>query len=480
LSQSEAERFQSKPRTKWGLELDTDRLAQSVHRLASFLSDLPHNIPKQLCVAPRLQSKDNSNEKKTATSVSCVLERLLSEFCLPSSLNTEILTLLSPLGLLSLSATVTPYTPDSPDWAAGQFPGLTKRCLALILLALKFHCGLDGQYEVVQSHNLHLLAPAPHTSQYFDFLTWLRLSKLRLDQIVARCYRTRQQYRGLLHPGTPPLAPDQVVAMMQDWDTRNLTRPPAARLAPLAHLLAGVARPAPRPAPPAVTLHPLTGQTELVLQEAGPSLQQQLATLQAYRSASTKLCHPLHLTLANEKNRKEKRNSLEVKHGINLKSFDIIKVKLENNFIVTSKIKGGNPTKHQYKGVKMQSNDQYMGRLLETRGGARYSGRGGRGQQWGHSLVQASRNYWSSAVRRPGVWSSPYRECPELTFSRAVLHTLPHNFAWILQYFAAYACLNPLSLLSELNKIETLVTAVDPNYFGYQRHIKSRDFNTKD
>ena len=118
------------------------------------------------------------------------MTRVLADLSLPSSLLRDITTTFSPLHLLTVSSCVGDYTPKGVQgrcWHMTGFPSVLKRLLALILLSLKFHFGLDDQSEYYHSnnidiirkhcesdtlklHKLHELASEKH----FDVLEWIR------------------------------------------------------------------------------------------------------------------------------------------------------------------------------------------------------------------------------------------------------------------------------------------------------------------
>lgn len=71
---------------------------------------------------------------------------------------------------------------------------LPSRVLALVVVYLKYLWGLDDQTEYIHHHNLRLLAPTS-PSAVFCPVTWLRLSKLRLERLATLCPHLRHQYR---------------------------------------------------------------------------------------------------------------------------------------------------------------------------------------------------------------------------------------------------------------------------------------------
>ena len=111
-----------------------------------------------------------------------VLARVVSDLCLPSVLVVDIMTTFTPLQLFTIGIDIPDYTPAIRSWRTdGRFPSVFQRVLALIMIALKFHFGLDDQYEVFFSHNLKIIQDRGHkqVNNDFDFMQWLNLSKLR-------------------------------------------------------------------------------------------------------------------------------------------------------------------------------------------------------------------------------------------------------------------------------------------------------------
>ncbi|XP_023324947.1 uncharacterized protein LOC111698760 isoform X2 [Eurytemora carolleeae] len=79
------------------------------------------------------------------------------------------------------------------------------RILALILVTLKFYCGLDGQQEYIHDHNAKTLNKklVGEDRKFFNVLDWIRKSKLRLDYLTADDFVMREQFRSMKGPGTP-------------------------------------------------------------------------------------------------------------------------------------------------------------------------------------------------------------------------------------------------------------------------------------
>ena len=87
--------------------------------------------------------------------------------------------------------------------------------------------------------------------------------------------------------------------------------------------------------------------------------------------------------------------------------------------------------------------------------------------------------YWFSGplVRTDWLEKSTLRIAPQekfssvrqMAFNKHVLHGLPDNFSWCLQYFASYAQISNVSLLQELSDIENLILHLDNDFFGYMK-----------
>ena len=93
------------------------------------------------------------------------------------------------------------------------------------------------------------------------------------------------------------------------------------------------------------------------------------------------------------------------------------------------------------------------------------------------SLARVSPEYWFSGplIRTDRVEKlSPVRQ---MAVDKHVVHGLPDNFSWCLQYFASYAQISNVSLLQELADIENLILHLDKDFFGYMKPMKNKNHN---
>ena len=103
-------------------------------------------------------------------------------------------------------------------------------------------------------------------------------------------------------------------------------------------------------------------------------------------------------------------------------------------------------------------------------------GRIKRSQQESVTIKSKGSKYFAT-LRAPAYWfSGPQFRTDRLesvsplermVANKHVLHGLPDNFSWCLQYFASYAQISNISLLQELSDIENLILHLDKDYFGY-------------
>ena len=156
--------------------MDTTVMSFLVWRMASFLPK--QSGPTQTIV---LANSETKNQKLRVSSKFCtILSQILEDLSLPSDLNRDIRTTLKPLYLVNIATEIFSYEPKNKSWLCQNLPNVTKRILALILFALKFHFGLDDQFEVYHSHNIKLLEgmeriDGNNEEKFFDVLSWIRL-----------------------------------------------------------------------------------------------------------------------------------------------------------------------------------------------------------------------------------------------------------------------------------------------------------------
>ena len=83
--------------------------------------------------------------------------------------------------------------------------------------------------------------------------------------------------------------------------------------------------------------------------------------------------------------------------------------------------------------------------------------------------------YWRSRFlnKRGNYHSSEYHS---LAANQLLLSMLPENFGWILRYFAGLFGLRASEIYYELIKIEDLIEAKEPGYFGQYHNLKNSLF----
>ena len=156
--------------------METTVMSALVWRMASFL---PKRSPaiETIVLASSESIKESS---KVSSKFSEILSQILEDLSLPSDLNQDIRKTLKPLHLVNIATEISSYEPKNKRWLDQTLPNVTKRILALILFALKFHFGLDDQFEVYHSHNIKLLEgmeriDGNNEEKFFDVLSWIRL-----------------------------------------------------------------------------------------------------------------------------------------------------------------------------------------------------------------------------------------------------------------------------------------------------------------
>ena len=313
-------------RTVWSTSL----LGRLAHRLASFLLHTTRPAPLRTLSLAQPHSME------------LLLQRILSDLCLPAALAQELVATFQPLGVLHLQGEVLPYLPEEQcklrphpwnyrplqDWALHGLPSPGKRALALLAIALKYVCGLDDQTERVRllllllllllilllillqvwHHNLSLLHRKAG-GDHFCFLSWQRLSKLRLLHLGSLCPRLRHQYRHLLPAQAPPLdlaaaarnlqvftPPALLLLLPQARDSsasRGLAPQPltthvmTAAFQPLTSLLSSMVEDVTPQASLQASFQPLSSATALLLDSGvSPRLKDQMEQLMTFQTAS--------------------------------------------------------------------------------------------------------------------------------------------------------------------------------------------------
>ena len=93
------------------------------------------------------------------------------------------------------------------------------------------------------------------------------------------------------------------------------------------------------------------------------------------------------------------------------------------------------------------------------------------------SFARVTPVYWFSGPLFRTDCLERFSPVKQMALDKHVLHGLPDNFSWCLQYFASYAQISNVSLLQELSDIENLILHLDKDYFGYMRSTKQDRMN---
>ena len=93
------------------------------------------------------------------------------------------------------------------------------------------------------------------------------------------------------------------------------------------------------------------------------------------------------------------------------------------------------------------------------------------------SFARVTPVYWFSGPLFRTDCLERFSPVKQMALDKHVLHGLPDNFSWCLQYFASYAQISNVSLLQELSDIENLILHLDKDYFGYMRTTKQDRMN---
>jgi len=462
----------------------TNMLAVLVFRLASFL----HNKPVKylyLAFSHHPLTKTRSHSPQTFKSI---LSRYLRDLSLPSVLCKDIKQCFKRLYLTTIAASLQLYMPKDTGklWALNKFPLVSKRILALILLALKYHCGLDDQFEVYMAHNIDKMALMEEGSdvKYFNLLTWLRLSKLRLDLLMSSNHCIREQFQSLAHVGTPPLSLPALVTKLRLHDQENIdtgkytnTQKRFSELNKLMTELTVSVKPIENNN---LCLEPLMENTQVVLRSGAtkPGMKKCMERLLSMTEGNMRVWYDIESCTL--------RNILKLNHGVPYysdvrKKFEK-KVKLANNWVVTQHLR----RKTRQFG-RVEHNGMKSDRLFRRQKMINFmemisSGWNKKSKFPVPNLKHRPENFFLS---KKVYWFAHHytqRELIRNSKSKSVhidknliadqmLNVVPSNFAWILKYFASYAHLPPLELFEELNEIEKLILALDPQFFGLPKKL---------
>jgi len=454
------------------VDITPNMLSELVFRLASFLHDKPL---KHLHLVPSYQP---FSQGRSLNIFKSILSRYLREFSLPSVLCKDITQCFKKLYLTTMIASLQPYMPMDHEkhWAKNKFPMVSKRILALILLALKFHCGLDDQYEVYMSHNIKKMAMMDNGCdiKYFDILSWLRLSKLRLDHLMRHNCHMRIQYQRLAHVGTPHLALSALLEKLRldDQDTvgGGPDKKPEKRFSDLAKLMTELTVSV-KPADFSPCLEPILEQTKVLLKSGSTKsvLKNHLEQLLSFEDANMRLFYEMESCTL--------KNILHSNHGVAIYSEfrknSEKKVKLSKNWVATQIASKNSKNNCRVKTDRLFRRQHKMQFAEMITSGTNMK------SKFHVPYPKRSPDFFFRVTNKV-YWFTHHYTQHELSqvqhdkelLNQQVLNIIPSNFAWILKYFACYAYMSPLELLEELTEIEMLILALDPHFFGLPKKLK--------
>eukprot|EP00092_Neocalanus_flemingeri_P023097 GFUD01025043.1.p1 GENE.GFUD01025043.1~~GFUD01025043.1.p1 ORF type:complete len:846 (+),score=217.32 GFUD01025043.1:50-2539(+) len=467
---SESRRFQGANNTHMQV-FTTKMLSTLVFRLASFLYQ-PHTVPKQINLVYSLPRSDS--KRKAPFTFKTVLARFLMDLSLPTVLCKDIYSTFKRLHLTNISATLHAYTPDYTPWASMMFPLVSKRILALILFTLKYHCGLDDQYEVFLSHNINKMASLPNGSdfQYFDLLSWIRLSKVRLDQLMSTSQAIRDQYQSLAHVGTPDLVLPSLISRLRVEDTQHqgpggLDKPPDKKFGDLVKLMSDLTVAVKPGGSCNLSLEPLIDESKLLLQNGAvkPAIKKHVNKLLGMTEANMRLCFAMESCTL--------RSILHNNHGVSIDAEFRHKMEKKINLAKNWEASPDNcGTRVKGRFVKKtQSKYQFMEMVMSGRT-RKSKFKVPNPKSRPHKFFKLNKFYWFAHQFTMSSIKGGNMITDEALVTAQMLDNTPSNFSWILKYFSCYAQLPPLDLLEELTEIEKLFLMLDPEYFGFARKSK--------
>ena len=441
-----------------------DLLSSVTWRIASFLPSAKTTrvkSPEKIIILMNHPTNKEERWGDGKSSFEIILERIVVDLSLPTFLVRDILRTMQPLNLVTLTSTVTAYSPDQRDWWSAQLPSVMRRLLSLVLLALKFHCALDDQYEHYHSHNLQLLAARTEDNKnHFDVLRWIYLSKLRLDQLMASNLYIREQFQRMNHIGVPDLVPSQDEEKLKFVCPRkDGTR--EKRFDDIIQMLEGLKVNQDENDTGETandSLQPLLDNTKLLVENdrKSPKLVTGLKSLLAMTGNS------LDLLIV---------ESRELEKVFKAASISKKKVANKQNYAVTF---NGNEKRKTDRTVNVEDyvEDIFKGEWKRSDKTSIVI----KDKELFHHL---QKKYWFSSPKirawNMHAWSKGVNKVKAKRdlHNKHILTQLPDNFAWVLQYFSCYANIEAVSLLGELADIENMILHLDQDYFGFFKAVKT-------
>ena len=437
-----------------------DRLSSVTWRIASFLPSAKTTrvkSPEKIIILMNHPTNKEERWGDGKSSFEIILERIVVDLSLPTFLVRDILRTMQPLNLVTLTSTVTAYSPDQRDWWDARLPSVMRRLLSFVLLALKFHCALDDQYEHYHSHNLQLLAARTEDNKnHFDVLRWIYLSKLRLDQLMASNLYIREQFQLMNHIGVPDLVPSQDEEKLKFvWPQKDGRR--EKKFDDIVQMLEGlkVSQDESDTGGNANdSLQPLLDYTKLLVENdrTDPNLVTGLKSLLAMTGNSLDLL----IVESRELEKVFKAASISKKKVSNKQNYDVTSEcgRFDRNGLVedyAEDILKGEWKRSDKTSIVIKDKEVF------------------------HHL---QKKYWFSSpkirewtkINSKGIHKDKAKRD---LHNKHILTQLPDNFSWVLQYFSCYANIEPVSLLGELADIENMILHLDQDYFGFFKTVKT-------
>jgi len=460
-------------------DLTTYLLGKKVYFIASYLPRI-QNPSKIILVS---QSRRKSYKKKepmyNVDTFQVILERVLDDLCLPSFLIEDIISTFNPLGLLNMSVDLDSSKGHAPGTYVTNFlkihsnlhriPSVMARILGLILVALKFHFGLDDQYEIYHSHNVKMLRKwGQEKEPQFDIMEWIKASKLRLDYLMSNDYRVKNQFTVMDHIGVPNHDPQQIVHQLKYNYPDRPGDEKMKKFEEMLDLLKSMKVSNEEPQFHTSTddpFHPLLDKTKFLMQNKKLSsrIKEVLSKLLDMPKYSLSLAYMDH---------QQRRKLFKWKKGYQFR--------LKRNYKVLNPYRKAMRTNSNQN--KALTRYEHLKMLLTSksprsnRASVNVNPKIHNGIAKKEFYVKVQKKYWFSGpkLRKCDIYlhSGSSHNYNYQAYMRQVLETFPDNFAWIVDYFSCYSYVSTVELLQEVYDIENLILLLDEDYFGYFKAVK--------
>jgi len=400
------------------------------------------------------------------------VRRYVDELCLPSSLAEFIIRNFSGTRLFTMTTEIPNYECSDSRWLRTSLPSVAARALALILISLKFHFGLDDDQEyyhsaLAQLQNRNKTTETTENDEekneekYFDILDWIRLSKLRIDHLISNDFAAREQYRTFRDNGTP-------IETVQSMDEARVMFEQVKRAKRLKDD------------------HKFGPLNELLEEYASNS---EFELKRAATDSIKLLQHKTGILL------NETKSSQLSSHIDNLLNMRKLRLRPENRprSEDTAKLSTGTiqEVKTKINHRRYASNPQTVARFFREKVTCRkVKDSGVKPKKTASQLDRDTRRlkkYVFAIATTPRYWFAPHIRSPaaqsnelwhKLVFQHrqseqhflSYMTTLsPDNYVWILRYFSAYALLPLILLEEEVMNVEMYINNLDEDFFGHKK-----------